>query len=102
MTVAGALVRFRYRVKPEDMHLVDEDAIRRAILDAGAHEVRIEAVPEVVSRVRCEEIASASGLFDELIAWAGATGKVIDDEQRERLRLACSELEAPRGQEVTA
>jgi DNA repair exonuclease SbcCD nuclease subunit len=100
--VAGALVRFRYRIRPEDMHLVDEDAIRRAILDAGAHEVRIEAVPEVVSRVRCEEIASASGLFDELIAWAGATGKVIDDEQRERLRLACSELEAPRGQEVTA
>jgi len=98
----GALVRFRYRIRPEDMHLVDEDAIRRALLDAGAHEVTIEAVPEVQARVRCEEIAEASGLFEEVVAWMQTTGKPLDDAQRERLRLACSELEAPRGVEVGA
>lgn len=100
--VAQALVRFRYRIRPEDLHLVDEDAIRRALLDAGAHEVTIEAVPEVTARVRCEAIVSAEGLFEELAAWAASKGTVIDDAQRERLRTACAELEAPVAQEIVA
>jgi len=95
--LTGALVRFRYRVRAQDLHLVDEEAIRRALIEAGAHEVKVEAVVEAESRVRCEAITTAETLWDEVVAWCGATGKELDAEQRVRLREKLAEVEAGGG-----
>ncbi len=98
----GALVRFRYRIRPEDLHLVDEDAIRTALYDAGAFSVKVE--PDIVheARVRTAEITSAPDTWSKVEMWAESKGIEMTPEERERRKLALDSLETPKAEEVTA
>ncbi len=97
-SISGTLVRWRYRVRPEDLHLVDEDAIRRGLLESGAHEVAIEAVLVHEARIRSEAIVSALTTWDKVVAYLEAKSIVLPDAQLERLRAKLAEIEA--GEEV--
>ncbi len=90
-----ALVRFRYRIKPEDLHRVDETHIAAALRIAGAHDVKIEAVLVHQDRVRCEEIALATTTWEKLVAFWAAKGIEINDATAERLQAKLAEAEAP-------
>lgn len=98
----GALVRWRYRIRPQDLHLVDEDAIRRALIDAGAHEVKIEPAVEHEARVRSAEIVTATDTWSKVEAYITAKGITVSEEQRERLRSKLAEIESPAREEVAA
>lgn len=89
----GALVRFRYRVFAKDLHLVDAAAIERALFDAGAHEVQIEAVVEHQSRVRSEEIVTTTTTVQKVEAWLRAKQIQLDAAALARLRLKVEQLE---------
>ena len=100
----GDLVRYRYHVRPEDLHLVDEDAVRRALISAGAHEVKLEPVLVHEARVRSTEIATARDTWDRVRAFWAAKGIAIDDATAERVRRKLEEIETAEraGQEVAA
>jgi len=97
---AGALVRFRYRIRAESLHAVDEADIERGLLNAGAHEVKIEAVLVHATRVRCAEISAARDTWERVEAWLAAKQIATDEPMRERLRAKLAEIE--QGQEVPA
>jgi hypothetical protein len=96
--VDGALVRFRYRVRQENLHLVDETVVERALLAAGAHEVTIEAVLVHEARIRSEEIVSARTTWEKVLAFWQAKGIDPDEATRERVRAKLASIEA--GEEV--
>jgi exonuclease SbcD len=100
--VAGALVRCRYRVHPENLHLVNEEDIAGQYRDAGAHEVKIEAVLEHTERVRAAAIVEARDTWEKLVSYWAAAGIDVPEAQRERLRAKLDELETRQRQEVAA
>lgn len=99
--VAGAVVRVRYSCTPEQARAINQAAIRRALLDAGAHVVRIE--PPTIQRTdrgRLDEILdqvwddasetrqpSAAGLspMEAIEAWIVAQD--LDDDTASALRI---------------
>jgi exonuclease SbcD len=91
--VDGALVRFRYHVRAQDLHLVDDDAIERALRADGAVDVQIEAVVEHENRVRSTEISAAATTWEKADAFFKAKGVQLEDAQRERLQSKLGELE---------
>jgi exonuclease SbcD len=92
--VAGALVRFRYRVRAEDLHLVDERALETSFLAGGAHDVKLEAVVEAATRVRSEEIAHVQTVGEKLDVFLVAKSIEVDEAQRTRLHEKLERLEA--------
>ena len=102
MRADDALVRFRYRVRPEQLHEVDEDKLRKILSDAGAHDVKIEAVLVHQDRVRCEEIALATTTWDKLLAYYASKGIEINDATAERLQSKLATVETPASEEVAA
>ena len=104
LALPGALVRFRYQVRAEDLHRVNEDQIRERLLAAGAAEVKLEAVIVQEARVRSERIVEARGVFEKVCAWADAKGMDLSPEVLERLREKCAAIEArcATGSEVAA
>ena len=98
--VQGALVRFRYKIKPENLHLVDEVELALDLERFGAHEVKIEAVLVHQDRVRCAEIALADTTWEKLAAFYASKGIEINDATAERLQAKLAEAEAPAGVEV--
>lgn len=101
-SVRGALVRVRYRIRPEDLHLVDEDWIERYLRSAGAEEVKVEAALEHQARVRSAEIVSATTTWEKLTAFWLATGIEVPEANRARIRAKLDEIEARQRQEVAA
>ncbi|KKK80353.1 hypothetical protein LCGC14_2824340, partial [marine sediment metagenome] len=101
--IQGALVRYRYRILPKDLHLVDEDNIEKILREYGAHDVKIEAVLQHEVRIRSEEIVSATSTWEKVEAWLKATGKDLTDEDRDRLKASLDSIEPPpAAEEVTA
>lgn len=100
----GDLVRYRYRVRPEDLATVDEGAIRRALEAAGAAEVKLEAIVEQETRVRSEAIASATSAWEKVEAWLDAKQIDLAPEARATLKAKCDSIEARlrQGSEVAA
>jgi len=92
----GELVRVVYEVAEEDLHKVDEEAIRAAALARGAADVKIEKVIIPQIRVRAEGISRATTLEDKLLRWAETTGAEITRETIEKLAL----LEAHEAEDI--
>jgi exonuclease SbcD len=100
--VAGALVRFRYRIRPGDLHLVDEDYHRFIFVENGAHEVKLEAVLVHEARVRSTEIVSAQATWEKVQAYWTAKGISLSDAEKDRVRDKLARIEQPEGVEVGA
>lgn len=98
----GALVRFRYRIRPEHLHMVDEGRITDGLLNAGAHSVKLEAVLVHQDRIRCTEIATAADTWAKCLAYWQAKGIDVPENTRERLRLKLEEIETRERAEVAA
>jgi exonuclease SbcD len=83
----GDLVRVVYEIAEEDLHKVDEEAIRSAALARGAADVKIQKtiVPKI--RVRAEGISRSATLEEKLMRWAETTGAEITREIVEKLAL---------------
>lgn len=84
--VEGALVRLRYKIRPEDLHLVDEAKITAAFRAAGAYEVVCEKQLLHQERARCPEVIAAATVYDKLCAFWNAKGIDVPDVQHDRLR----------------
>lgn len=93
----GDLVRLRYRIKPEGLHLVFDEMIEEALLEAGAAEVKIEAVLVHQDRTRSAEIVTAASTWEKLLAYWHAKGIEVDDGRRGRLHAKLLEIEAAGG-----
>lgn len=92
--VAGALVRWRYRIRAEDLHLVDEAAIRAGLEIGGAHEIVIEPVVVAETRARTPEIVKAQSTAEKLDFYLAAKGVVLEDAARARVHAKLATLEA--------
>ncbi|MCR4314535.1 MAG: hypothetical protein NUV84_04820, partial [Candidatus Uhrbacteria bacterium] len=66
----GACVRLRYRVSEEDVHKVDEKALREKLSVMGAAEITIEKTVAPRQRVRAEGISGLVSLEEKLRKWA--------------------------------
>jgi len=91
--IRGALVRYRYRVLAEHLHAIDVDALERALLDAGAAEVQLEAVVEHAARARAPEIVEAKSTLDKVQAFFDAKRIDVGVEQAARLQQKLATLE---------
>lgn len=101
-SLAGALVRFRYRIRAEDVHLVDETTIATALAIAGAHESKIEAVLEHTERVRSAAIVEARDTAAKLSAYWAAAAIEVPDATKDRIFAKLAEIESRQRQEVAA
>lgn len=88
-----ALVRFRYRIRAQDLSRVNEARLREALAAAGAHEVRIEAVIETETRVRAAEISTITSTVEKVDAFLRAKAIDVDEGHRTRLHTKVEELE---------
>lgn len=66
---AGARVRIRYAIRPEDTGLVDRDRLKAVLLAKGAGNVKIEPEVRTTVRVRSEAIAHAQGIPAQVVCW---------------------------------
>ncbi len=89
----GALVRFRYTIPAADLHEVDEGLIRKILEEAGAAEVKIEAVVEHSARIRSEAIVTATTTREKVVAYFQAKGELMLKETFERLERNLAEIE---------
>ena len=88
----GSLVRICYKVAEEDIHTVDEEALREHILSLGAAEVRIEKAVIPKQMVRAAGISKLTSLEDKLRKWGETTMTEITGSLLQKLAL----LELPR------
>jgi exonuclease SbcD len=100
-SVSSALVRVRYRIRPEDLHLVDDTRIEQHLRSAGAHDVKLEAVLEHQARVRSIEIVSAQSTWEKCLAYWKAKQMEIPEASLARIRAKLDEIEARQRQEAT-
>jgi exonuclease SbcD len=82
----GDLVRCRYTVKAEDLHLVNEGRMEEWIRKYGAAEVKLEAVIVQEARVRSEAIVRAVSNWERVEATWQAKGIEVDEATRARSR----------------
>jgi len=75
----GAYVRLRYRVSEEDVHKVDEKALKEKLSVMGAAEITIEKTVAPRQRVRAEGISGFASLEEKLRKWAEISGIDISD-----------------------
>lgn len=92
--VDGALIRFRYHVRAEDLRLVDESVIEKVFLADGAHDVKLEAIVETDTRVRSEEITTVQTTAEKVEAFWRAKSIDVDEPTRERVFSNLAEMEA--------
>jgi DNA repair exonuclease SbcCD nuclease subunit len=85
-----AIVRVRFPVTPEELRRVDVPALRRELLDAGAHSVRIE--PQVIraDRARVQGLDEGVSELDALEEWFRAN--TVEDGLAERMRAKTCEF----------
>lgn len=91
--VEGALVRFRCRVRPRDLHLVDSEQIERDLRRLGAATAKCEIVVEHETRARCAGVAEAESVWEKLLAYWEAKGVELEPAQATRLEAKVAELE---------
>lgn len=92
--VEGARVRFRYRIRAQDLHQVDEGVLRKVFEADGAAEVQLEAVVETQARARAPEIVEARSTWEKVATWLDAKGIDARPADADRLRSKLAELEA--------
>lgn len=82
-----SLVRVTYKVSEEEVHSVDEEAIRRKLLEQGAGEVRIEksVIPKVMTRAA--GISLIPDLAGKLKKWGETTGTEITESLLSKVAL---------------
>jgi DNA repair protein SbcD/Mre11 len=90
---AGALVRFRYRVRAEDLHLVDVASLEMLIRQAGAEDVKLEAIVQSETRARAPEIVTADTLPEKLDAYLQSKSIEVDEPTRSRLHAKLGVIE---------
>lgn len=83
--LSGALVRFRYRIRSGDAHLVQRDVLEKIFIADGAHEVKVEPIVVSEARARAPELADAESLPDKLGTYIKAKQLDVSPEQLERL-----------------
>ena len=83
----GALVRVRYKVEASGLDIAARGArqVMKDLIEAGVHEVKVEAVIVQHDRVRAAEVKSASTLNEKLAAYWTARGIDLNDETTARL-----------------
>lgn len=91
--IRGALVRFRYRIRAEDLHLVDEELIAKVFKADGAIDVKVEADIQHEVRVRSEQISTARSLFEKVEAYWASKSIDVDESTRARVRSKLASLE---------
>lgn len=74
----GALVRYRFRIKAEDLHRVDDRQIVADLMEEGASEVKTEAVIVAETRARAPEIVAQPTTLEKLQTYMNAKGIVAD------------------------
>ncbi len=85
--VPGSIVRICYSVSEEDVHSVDEGALRRAALEHGAAEVRIEKTVVPKQMVRAAGISRLTSLVEKVGKWAETTGTPLTESLRAKAAL---------------
>lgn len=91
--IAGALVRLRYKCRPQDLTAIDDSALENLLREAGAVDVKLEAVVEHADRVRSETITRATTTKDKVHAYFEAKGLVLTPEERARLDAKVDDLD---------
>lgn len=91
--VRDAWVRFRYRIDKKDEHRVDNFALKRLLLGAGAYEVQIEPVKEENMKIRCEEIVTLETDWQKVQTFWKSKGFDLSLEQLQRLEIEFATLE---------
>lgn len=97
-----AMVRFRYHIRPEDMHLVDEKAIEKVLQADGAFSVKIDPQLVHTARVRSEAIVTAESTWDKLMAFWQSKNMAIPDDVAERLKVKLAQIESGETPAVTS
>jgi DNA repair exonuclease SbcCD nuclease subunit len=93
--IRGALVRLRYRIRAEDLHLVDEDLIEKIFKADGAIDVKVEADIQHEVRIRSQEITLARSVFEKVTAYWASKSIDVDEATRARVREKLASLETP-------
>lgn len=88
----GALVRICYKVAEEEVHAVNEAALREQLLAMGAGEVRIEKSIIPKNMVRAAGISKIVSLVGKIEKWGETTSTAITQSLKEKLEL----LQLPR------
>ena len=94
--VEGAVVRVRYTVSEEQARKVDQAALRRDLLNAGAAKVVLRPTVEREVRARVAEMAHDVDEASALELWLSSQG--INGSQAEALRTVHAEYVAKLGQ----
>lgn len=89
--VTDAVVRVRYRATDEQARRIDQGEIRRALFDAGAHNVwQIHCDPIRENRARAEHVTEDIAPLEAVKAWADAND--LSGEQHQQLADLTTEL----------
>lgn len=94
--IAGALVRVTYKCTEEEAKLIDEGAVRRALIAAGARKVFIKATVERTSRARVAEVAEGLDTSAAFEMWL-ATQSIPESDVQALRDLHAGYSEASRG-----
>ena len=82
-----SLVRVCYKVSEEDVHKIDENALREQILAKGAAEVRIEKTVVPKQMVRAAGISQMTTLEEKAKKWGETTGTAMTEGILQKARL---------------
>ena len=82
-----SLVRVCYKVSEEDVHKVDENALRERLLSMGAAEVRIEKTVVPKQMARAAGISQLTTLEEKVKKWGETTETVITEGILQKARL---------------
>jgi len=83
----GDFVRLVYEVHEEDIHKIDEEALKKYVLDKGAAEIKIEKIIIPKFRLRAEGISKILNLEDKFKKWAEITNVKISEKLLEKINL---------------
>lgn len=89
----GDLLRIRYRVRSEDLPLIDAAAVTRKAEALGVAEVKLEAIVQTDVRVRASEIGQTQTLAEKVDLYLASKGIEVDAETRERLHSKLDHIE---------
>ena len=80
-------MRVCYKVSEEDVHKVDENALRERLLSMGAAEVRIEKTVVPKQMARAAGISQLTTLEEKVKKWGETTETVITEGILQKARL---------------
>jgi exonuclease SbcD len=93
-SVRDAMVRFRYKIRPEDRQYIDDKELERRLLEAGAFSAKADPQLEHTARVRSEAIVTAESTWDKLMAFWQSKNIAIPEDVAERLKVKLTQIES--------